>query len=105
MSLSTSGSYEKFFRASGHAYSHVMDPRTGFPVTGISSVSVIAPRTIDSEAWTKAYFINGQIWAARHRATGTRVFMCDDTAATACRWVSNSRPGVAVPPHVRQKAR
>ena len=87
MSLSTSGSYEKFFRAGGRVYSHVMDPRTGFPATGISSASVIAPRTIDSEALTKAYFVNGSAWAARHRATGTRVFMCDDTEDAACRWV------------------
>jgi thiamine biosynthesis lipoprotein len=64
-----------------------MDPRTGFPATGTSSVSVVAPRTIDSEAWTKAYFINGPDWAARHRPTGTRVFMCDDTEATTCRWI------------------
>jgi thiamine biosynthesis lipoprotein len=86
-SLSTSGSYEKFFRAGGRVYSHIMDPRTGFPATGTSSVSVVAPRTIDSEAWTKACFINGPAWAARHRPAGTRVFMCDDSPRAACRWV------------------
>ena len=31
MSLSTSGSYEKFFYAGGRRYSHLMDPRTGYP--------------------------------------------------------------------------
>ena len=86
-SLSTSGSYEKFFRAGGRVYSHIMDPRTGSPATGTSSVSVIAPRTIDSEAWTKAYFVNGPAWATRHRTAGTRVFMCDDSKAAACRWI------------------
>jgi FAD:protein FMN transferase len=80
-SLSTSGSYEKFFRAGGRTYSHIMDPRTGFPARGTSSVSVVAPRTIDSEAWTKAYFVNGPTWAARQRDTTRRVFMCDD------RWI------------------
>ena len=30
-SLSTSGSTEKFFRAEGGVYAHIMDPRTGFP--------------------------------------------------------------------------
>src|SRR5438093_13480214 len=52
MSLSTSGSYEKFFWANGRRYSHVMNPHTGYPARGASSVSVIASRTIDSEAWT-----------------------------------------------------
>ena len=86
-SVSTSGSDEKFFRAGGRAYSHIMDPRTGSPAIGISSVSVIAPRTIDSEAWTKAYFINGASWAARHRLNGARVMICDDSATAACRWI------------------
>ena len=55
-SMSTSGSYEKFFRADGKMYSHIMDPRTGYPAQGMLSVSVIAPSTLDSEAWTKPYF-------------------------------------------------
>ena len=50
MSLSTSGSYEKFFWADGRTYTHIMDPRTGYPAQGTASVSVLAPRTIDSEA-------------------------------------------------------
>ncbi len=29
-SVSTSGSYEKFFYAEGKLYSHIMDPRTGY---------------------------------------------------------------------------
>jgi thiamine biosynthesis lipoprotein len=86
-SLSTSGSYEKFFRAGGRVYSHIMDPRTGFPATGISSVSVIALRAIESEAWTKAYFVSGREWAARRRPPGTRVFMCDDSETAACGWI------------------
>jgi len=44
MSMSTSGSYEKFFRAEGKIYAHIMDPRTGYPAQGSVSVSVIAPR-------------------------------------------------------------
>ncbi len=40
--MSTSGSYEKFFTADGKIYSHIMDPRTGFPAKGMISVSVIA---------------------------------------------------------------
>jgi thiamine biosynthesis lipoprotein len=57
-SMSTSGSYEKFFRAEGKVYAHIMDPRTGYPAQGSVSVSVVTPRTIDSEAWAKPYFVN-----------------------------------------------
>jgi thiamine biosynthesis lipoprotein len=86
-SLSTSGSYEKFFRAEGRIWSHIMDPRTGYPAQGVLSVSVIAPRTLDSEAWTKPYFINGRNWAVRHKPVGFRVFLCEDRLEQACAWL------------------
>jgi len=90
-SMSTSGSYEKFFRAEGKIYSHIMDPRTGFPATGMLSTSVITPRTLDSEAWTKPFFINGRSWAANHTPKGFRVFLCPDTGEVgtgqSCAWL------------------
>jgi len=75
-SLSTSGSYEKFFVAEGKTWSHIMDPRTGFPAQGTLSVSVVAPRTLDSEVWAKPYFINGRQWTAQHKPREFRVFFC-----------------------------
>ena len=87
MSLSTSGSYERFFRAGGRRYSHIMDPRTGYPAQGTASVSVLAPHTIDSEAWSKPYFINGRAWTAAHKPADFRVFLCEDTNPQACSWV------------------
>lgn len=86
-SMSTSGSYEKFFRAEGRIYSHIMDPRTGFPAQGVLSVSVVAPRTLDSEAWTKPFFIQGRQWAAQHKPKDFRVFMCEDRLGTPCAWL------------------
>ncbi len=79
-SLSTSGSYEKFFKANGKVYSHIMDPRTGYPAQGVLAVSVIAPKTLDSEAWTKPFFVNGRRWAAQHKPKEFRVFLCGDKA-------------------------
>jgi len=87
MSLSTSGSYEKFFWAEGRRYSHLMDPRTGYPAQGTASVSVLAPRTIDSEAWTKPYFVNGRAWTALHKPKEFRVFFCEDTGQQTCAWI------------------
>ena len=87
MSMSTSGSYEKYFRAGGRLYSHIIDPRTGYPAQGTSQVSVVAPRTLDSEAWTKPYFIHGRTWAEAHPLKDSRVLMCDDR--TPCSWATN----------------
>ena len=91
MSMSTSGSYEKFFRAEGRIYAHIMDPRTGYPAQGSVSVSVVAPRTIDSEAWAKPYFVNGRTWAVKHRPKDFQVFFCEDKPGDgkdkACAWL------------------
>jgi FAD:protein FMN transferase len=86
-SLSTSGSYEKFFEAEGKIYSHIMDPRTGYPAEGMLAVSVITPTTLDSEAWTKPYFILGRQWAAKHKPGDFRVFLCEDKAEQPCAWL------------------
>jgi thiamine biosynthesis lipoprotein len=86
-SMSTSGSYEKFFVVGGKLYTHIFDPRTGYPATGTLSVSVIAPRTLDSEAWTKPFFIRGRRWAARHKPEGFRAFFCEDGVELACGWL------------------
>lgn len=86
-SMSTSGNYEKSFVAEGKIYSHIMDPRTGYPAKGMLSVSVIAPKTLDTEAWTKPYFIQGREWAAKHKQKGFRVFLCEDRSETACAWL------------------
>ena len=40
--IATSGNYEKFITINGKKFSHTIDPKTGFPVTGIKSVTVIS---------------------------------------------------------------
>jgi thiamine biosynthesis lipoprotein len=86
-SMSTSGNYEKFFYAEGTMYSHIMDPRTGYPSQGMLSTSVIAPRTLDSEAWTKPYYILGRQWAAKHKHKDFRVFFCEARPGATCEWL------------------
>jgi len=88
-SMSTSGNYEKFFLAEGKLYSHIMDPRTGYPASGTLSASVIAPLTLDSEAWAKPFYINGPEWAAKHKPNGFRVYLCTDEIGTgqSCAWL------------------
>ncbi len=40
--VATSGNYEKFVMIGNKKYSHTIDPKTGFPVRGIKSVTIIA---------------------------------------------------------------
>ena len=86
-SMSTSGNYEKFFWAEGRLYSHIMDPRTGFPAQGMLSVSVIAPKTLDSEVWAKPYYILGRDWTRQHKPGDIQVLLCEDKPGVACAWV------------------
>lgn len=43
LAVATSGSYEKYVIIDGKKYSHTIDPKTGFPVSGIKSVTIICP--------------------------------------------------------------
>ncbi len=44
--IATSGGYERFIEIDGRRYSHLMDPRTGWPVDSLLSVSVTAEQCI-----------------------------------------------------------
>jgi len=57
--VETSGSYEKFVMFNGIRYSHIIDPRTGYPATGIVSVSVFAKQTEVADALATGIFVLG----------------------------------------------
>jgi thiamine biosynthesis lipoprotein len=76
--ISTSGNLEKFFWADGKLWGHIIDPRTGYPAKSTLSVSVIAPRSVDSEVWTKPYYILGRLWTEKHKQENFRVFYCEE---------------------------
>ncbi|MBA6314516.1 FAD:protein FMN transferase [Cellulophaga baltica] len=58
-SIATSGNYEKYLVFEGEKHSHIIDPRTGYPSKGISSVSVFSKSAELCDALATAVFIMG----------------------------------------------
>ena len=58
-SVATSGDYEQYFERGGTRYAHTLDPRTGKPVTGVKSVTVISPSAELCDALATAVFTMG----------------------------------------------
>lgn len=56
----TSGNYEKYVSIDGKRYSHIIDPRTGYPSSGIISVTVFAPKAELADALATSVFVMGQ---------------------------------------------
>jgi thiamine biosynthesis lipoprotein len=55
-SIATAGDYRRFFEADGRHYSHIIDPRTGFPVThATESSTAIAADCMTADAWATVF--------------------------------------------------
>ena len=59
MSVATSGNYEKYVLIDGKRYSHTIDPKTGLPVHGIKSVTIISPNAEIADAMATPVMIMG----------------------------------------------
>jgi len=59
-SMATTGSYEKFVEFGGKRYSHIIDPRTGYPTAGVNSVSIFSKSAELSDALATAVYIMGR---------------------------------------------
>lgn len=57
--MATSGSNIQFFRHEGKRYGHILDPRTGWPIDGMLSVTVLAPSAALADALSTAFFVMG----------------------------------------------
>ncbi len=58
-SLATSGNYEKFIMIDGKKYSHTINPKTGLPVCGIKSVTIISPNAEIADAMATPVMVMG----------------------------------------------
>lgn len=59
MAVATSGNYEKYIMVDGKKYSHTIDPRTGLPVSGIKSVTIITTNAEIADAMATPVMIMG----------------------------------------------
>lgn len=55
----TSGNYEKYVVFNGTRYTHIINPKTGYPSTGVISVSVFAPKAEIADALATSIFVMG----------------------------------------------
>ena len=57
--IATSGNYEKFITINDKKYSHTINPKTGLPITGISSVTIICNNAEIADAMATPVMVMG----------------------------------------------
>ncbi len=58
----TSGDYERFFQYEDQRYAHIIDPRTGYPASQATSVTVLHSNASIADAAATALFVAGNDW-------------------------------------------
>ena len=56
----TSGNYEKFVVFNGTRYAHIINPSTGYPATGLSSVTVFGPGAEAANGFSTSLMVMGK---------------------------------------------
>jgi thiamine biosynthesis lipoprotein len=87
--LATSGDYERFMVVDGVRYSHILDPRSGWPVAGLACVSVLAPSCLIAGTATTIAMLKGDragpAWLDRLGLPNLRVTQSGEVSGTlAC---------------------
>jgi thiamine biosynthesis lipoprotein len=71
--LGTSAATFQYLEYNGRRLGHVLDPRTGWPASGIASASVLAPTAAEADALSTAFFVGGLDVAVRYCAAHPEV--------------------------------
>jgi thiamine biosynthesis lipoprotein len=94
-SASTSSQSNRYVRAAGQTIGHILDPRTGTPVPGWGSLTVVAQDPLRADVLSTALFVLGPdsayAWGTRHLDVGVLVLDRRDGAIRP-RWTDGLRP-------------
>jgi thiamine biosynthesis lipoprotein len=88
--LATSGDYERYFELNGQRYCHVLNPKTGMPVSYWRCVSVTAPAAVVSGCTSTMAMLKEEDGLAFLQATGFEFFAIDDTGKVHVRQESQA---------------
>ena len=88
--ISTSGSYRNYYELNGKRLSHVIDPKTGNPIThNLVSVTVIASTALEADAWDTGLMVLGPEKAKEVvRQEGLAVYMITKEGENFKTWMS-----------------
>lgn len=94
--IATSGDYRNYFTHDGRHYSHLIDPKTGSPIShSVASVSVIADTTARADAWATALIAMGELNAKRIAGSEELAVMMifrDNEVSTSTESVDDANP-------------
>jgi FAD:protein FMN transferase len=91
--LATSGDYERFIEVDGVRYCHILDPRTGWPARGLSSVTVTAERCLVAGSLATSAMLQGGDAIAWLESLGVRHIAIDDRGRCSGTEPLRIRPG------------
>ncbi len=81
--IATSGDYERFMEIAGRRYCHILDPQTGWPARGLSSVSVISDRCLVAGSLSTVAMLKGKGGAAWLQSLNVRHIVIDEEGGYA----------------------
>lgn len=81
-SVSTTADYERGLRVAGKAVSHVVDPRTGLPASGVVNATVAAGTATEADALSTACYVLGmEQGLAQAKREGLALLLIDEGGA------------------------
>jgi thiamine biosynthesis lipoprotein len=104
LAVVTAGNYEQYFTVNGRYYGHIINPHTGYPATGLRSVTIICPDVELADALDDAVFVLGPVegLALINRLKGVNCTLIDDSGKTLVSkgmqlnpYHSAAQPGIA----------
>jgi len=80
--IASSGGYERYLEIEGRRYSHIIDPRTGWPVDALAAVSVVSDQAVVSGSLATIAIVLGERGLEFLSASGATWFAVDRTGKT-----------------------